>query len=442
MNSNRKAYWSAAAMPLIAFSTLLGAADRVECMLEDCCPPPQPPAPCYSIDGPCCCEYCLGPEAVAGNPAVRPKTCNGDFVITLAGFYWTAHQDGLAYAIETSTIANDNVFTTGTTPNPNFDSQANIIQGKYRNPHSHWRPGFKLGIGYDMVHDGWDIELIWTRYKGAGSAHCDTNASDNTSLLPLVSALQNPVPTQLWATDIEPHWKLHLDLVDLELGREFWNSKYLTLRPHIGLRYARLKQDYKVDLKGGTWGTQLPPQIPAPVFPALGTGPGQTGNVDMNNRFRGVGVRGGLDSVWHIGCGFSLFGNVAVALLYGRFHVDQSESTRQATSPFTKSPVLSSSDSFHSSKAATDTILGIQYSTMFCESRYAFTIGLGWEHHMFFNQNHLWRVTRVAQGLPTPSTATPATAFTTTTISGENVFNQRHGDLTTQGWTLNLCFQF
>lgn len=418
MNLNKKAYWSAAAMPLIATSTLLSAAD---CM-ADCCPPPEPPAPCYSIDGPCCCEYCLGPEAVAGNPAVRPKTCNGDFVITISGFYWNANQDGLAYAVETSTAAND-TFPTSDTPNPLFDSQANIIRGEFKHPHSHWRPGFKLGIGYDMVHDGWDIELIWTRYRGAGSGHADIDVGDNSSLIPLWSALQNPAATQLWATDIKPHWKLHLDLVDFELGREFWNSKYLTLRPHIGFRYSRIAQDFKMDIKGGSWAAILP-------------SPGQNGSVNMENRFKGVGVRGGLDSVWHLGCGFSLFGNVAVSLLYGRFHVDQKENTLQASSPFSKTSILSATESFRSSKAATDVILGIQYATMFCESRYAFTVGLGWEHHAFFSQNHLWRITRVAQQpVPTPNP-------TGQLISGENTFNQSHGDLFTQGWTLNLCFQF
>jgi hypothetical protein len=175
-----------------------------------------------------------------------------------------------------------------------------------------------------------------------------------------------------------------------------------------------------MDIKGGSW---------AEILPA----PGQNGNINLNNRFKGVGVRGGLDSIWHLGCGFSLFGNVAVALLYGRFHVDQKENTLQSVSPFSKTSILSAKDSFRSSKAATDVILGIQYATMFCDSRYAFTVGLGWEHHAFFSQNHLWRVARVAQN--PPLTAPQVSA-------GENTFNQSHGDLFTQGWTLNFCFQF
>jgi hypothetical protein len=390
MNWNRKVYLPAASLSLAAARLL--SADEFP---ASACPPPTPPAPCYSVEEPCCCTQCLGPENVAGNPAVRPKTCNGDFVLTVAGFYWTAHQDGLEYAVETNS-------------SPANNGSVNIFNGDFKKPHSHWRPGFKLGVGYNSSCDGWDVNLLWTHLKARASSDVDADEGTN-AIIPLFSAFADPTGGQLNATFAKGKWSLKFDVVDLELGREFWVSKYLTLRPNIGLRFARLDQDYDVFYSGGSFGT-LHDQN------------------DLDNNFKGIGPRAGLDTVWHLRCGFSLFGNAAFSILYGRFHVREDEQTSLAVSPFTSTTLLSAKERFHTSKGALDLILGVQYETMFCDCRYGFVIGLAWENHLFFNQNHLWRINRVAQ------TATPGT--------GENVFFKTSGDLSTQGVTLNLRFEF
>nr|NGX47543.1 hypothetical protein [Chlamydiota bacterium] len=89
----------AVALPLIAVSSLLPAARYNK---KDC--EPAPPAACNPAD--CCRTYCMGPENYGVNAAVRPRTCNGDWVITVAGFYWNSHQDGMEYAVE-SKVKND-----------------------------------------------------------------------------------------------------------------------------------------------------------------------------------------------------------------------------------------------------------------------------------------------------------------------------------------------
>lgn len=369
--------------------------------------PQDMPAPCYTIDTPAC-DYCLGPENVAGNPAVRPKTCNGDAVITIAGFYWNARQDGMEYAIFNSVA-----------PPTGADSTTlnNIIEARYLNPKSKWNFGFKFGLGYNSNHDGWDFDVLWTRYHGRSSTRVDGDTQDNTSLIPLWSDFASSVASPvLFATDMQTHWRLKLDLVDIEMGREFWSSKYLTLRPFIGLRVSWIKQNYEIDQQGGSWGSGLS------AF---------NGEVQMDNDFKGIGVRGGLDSNWLIGRGFSFFGNVALAIVYGRFSIDHEEFNRQASAPFAKTPLLDSDESFHASRGMTDLELGIEWSTMFSNCNYGFTVGLSWEHHMFFNQNQLWRVNRIFDSVQTPPNN-----------SGENTFIQRRGDLSTQGWTLTATFDF
>jgi len=413
MDWNLKKLGSTVALTMVGLgSTGFAAANtsNTRNMAVDQCAP-TPAAPCYSVDTPMC-DYCLGPETVAGNPAVNPKTCNGDLVLTIAGFYWNMHQDGMEFAVDNSVplpaMAGDDA-----------SALVNLVDAEYLTPHSKWDFGFKLGLGYNGTHDGWDFGVVWTHFKGRASNDVEEETTDNSSLLPLWSdfASGSAFPT-LFASSMEASWNVDLDLVDFELGREFWASKYLTLRPHVGLRLSWIGQDFDIEHKGGSWGGGIAGSI-------------ATNNlVDMDNDFKGVGVRGGLNSVWNFGRGFALFGNVALSIIYGRFSIDQDEDNRFTTAPFAKTTILETINSYHSSKAMTDLELGIQWSTMFSNCNYGFTIGLSWEHHMFFNQNHLWRVNHI----PLPNVP-PAPA-------GPNTFIPANGDLSTQGWTLKATFDF
>lgn len=419
MDWNLKMFGPTLALTMVGLASSGYAATRDESTktsqqigIEAC--DPIPPAPCYSIDVTPECEYCLGPENVAGNPAVRPFTCNGDFVFTVAGLFWNAHEDGLAFAVENN--------VTGSVDS-DLNPQANtLVAAKYLNPDFKWNWGWKLGFGYDSTHDGWDFGVLWTHYNGKAKNDADADTENNLVLLPLFSdfVAQTGVPV-LQASQITANWRLKLDVVDLELGREFWNSKYVTLRPHAGLRILWVNQDYNLLHRGLSWSDGANDDR-------------YNGHVEMENDFRGVGIIGGLDSVWNIGRGFAFFGNVSMGLIYGRFSVSQDEDIVTATSEALHTEILELKDHFRATKATTDLALGFQYSTMFDDCKYNLTIGLAWEHHMFFNQNQLWRVSRVdvttdsPAGLPNPN--------------GENTFIQTRGDLSTQGWTLSARLEF
>ena len=392
MNWNINKIMTAVALPLIAMSGILSAAGRNQRNCE-----PTPPATCYPDD--CCRTYCMGPENYGVNAAVRPKTCNGDWMITIAGFYWNTHQDGMEYAIETEVLQ---------TPD---DERNSLINAHYKNPDFDWNFGFKFGVGYNTTCDGWDIGVMWTRYNGDASSHDEAEADDNSTLLTLWSnfAIAGNQPT--FATDIQTCWDLDLNLVDIELGREFWTSRRVSLRPHIGIRYASIRQNFNIEHKGGVWSQ---------------TSPILNNMVDLENDFKGVGIRTGLDSTWNFGCGWAVYGNFALSILYGRFHVSHDEQNRLAVAPFTKEKILETDDGFRASRLATDLSLGIQYASLFCKCQYGIMIRFGWEQHLFLDQNQMWRVVKDVDD------AQPL----------NNIFHQRRGDLDTQGWTLTFRFDF
>lgn len=422
MNLHSKKIWTAIALPVIAVTTSLVAADNKdgrtgqERGVEAC--QPTPPAPCYSTDCAPACNYCLGPENVAGSPAVRPYTCNGDFVVTVAGLYWNAHQDGLGFGVFNNVTGSVDTPADSRLPN-------HLVKAKVLNPNFKWDFGWKLGLGYNSSCDGWDFNLVWTHYNGKAHNNVDADSEDNVVALPLWSAYQPMVSgsegAALQATQINQHWKLKLNMADFELGREFWNSKYLTIRPHIGLRFVWIDQNFKLEHRGLSWSD------------TVNLGVNYNDFVNMSNDYKGLGIRAGLDTVWNLCRGFAFFGNAAGSLVYGRFSVDQDEYVREASSPFNRTNIMELDNDFRSTKAIVDLTLGIQYSTMFCDCSYRFTIGLGWENHMFFNQNQLWRVNRILG-------ADQSTDFPNN--KGENAFIQSRGDLSTQGWTLQAKFEF
>lgn len=73
--------------------------------------------------------------------------------------------------------------------------------------------------------------------------------------------------------------------------------------------------------------------------------------------------------------------------------------------------------------------IGIRYAAQFCECQYALAVSLGWEQHVFLDQNQLWRAERDTNDFSTD-------------LNAQSHFHQRRGDLDTQGWTLKFVFDF
>ncbi len=426
-----KKYLPLAALTVLGLTSVASAARNTNAsgkpVRGDVCAPSQP-AVCYPDDCPPC-QRCLGPENFAGNPPVCPKGCNGDVFFTVAGLYWSAHQDGMEYAI-------DNDTTQPTTINVTNNEVFNQLAGaEYKHPGSHWDWGFKLGLGYCSPCDGWDVNLLWTWYRGRNHNEIDADPTDNSAVLPLWTDFASAVGGVLFATDSDMKWKLKLNLIDLELGRDYWVSRYLSIRPFVGLRYASIRQHTQISYNGGSFGvipnTTLPPPIDLQLaFNDL---------VDMKNNYRGAGLRAGLDSEWNFGCGWALYGNLAASIIYGKFTVDHDEIISLASqSPHSEFSVVDADESFRASRAILDMALGVQWSTMFCSCKYGLTAMLGWEQHLFFDQNQLWRVSRVGA---TPS-GSLFSDLVQLNLTGDNVIQQRRGSLDTSGWTLAFKFDF
>lgn len=356
---------------------------------------PTHPAPCN--EDACCRTYCLGPTNTGINAPVNPITCNGDWVVSVAGFYWNFHQDAMEFAIDNGVTESD------------WQNHRRFIDAEYLFPKTSWDFGFKVGVGYNTTCDGWDLGAEWTRFKGNTHTHVNIQPDENRILLSLWAYVGDSGGDDTFAdvTDITAKWKVDLNLVDFSLGRAFWNSKRLSLHSFIGFRYASIKQNNSLLHKGGEFTENFTPDV--------------NNEVDIDNDFHGFGFRGGIDTVWNLGCGWGIYGDMALSGVYGRFSIDHDEQNRQAETPFTKIKVLEMEYSFRAVRYIADVGIGVRWASLFCDCNYGIIASLGWEAHLFEGQNQMTRF--VHDG-------------------GEISISPTHGNLDTQGWTLRVRLQF
>lgn len=335
--------------------------------------------------GPDCKTNCkCGPNCACNNAPVKAcaDSCSCWSIIS-DSLYWTACERGLTYGSETEAIS----FGTGGTL-----TQFNT---KVKNPHQRWDFGWRLGVGYRSPCDCWDAKLIWTSYYTDPHARHDEDVTGARWFTPAWGGTPgtgtpggalmggNLVDTEgaFPVVEASSHWKLSLNLVDLEIGRDFCVDSCLTLRPFVGVRFASINEKYKLTYDATT---VVIDELAAPEPGAVVAGPFDP--IHLKNNFEGAGVRGGLETDYDIGCGFSLYGTLAASLLYGETEIKSRQRLIVASlTPATSLVEHEQKDEQCGCRAITDACIGIRWLRCCCGK--TIITKLGWEHHFFFSEN-------------------------------------------------------
>ncbi|MBS0607093.1 MAG: autotransporter domain-containing protein [Parachlamydiales bacterium] len=294
-------------------------------------------------------------------PETEPKVTHwADPYITADFIYWKSYEDGLDYAI------------TGVTPNTN-----NAHHGSVKEPEFEWEPGFKLGFGLKFRHDGWDLFAQWTwlnEVESHSHAHASTNSIIYGSWTPNLIADNGSFDHSAIITNsngrAHAHWDMRFNALDLELGRNFYISRFLTLRPHFGFKFGWIDQDYHTKYHNleGENGTEY--------------------NIKMSQDFFGVGLRAGLDAVWYFTKHWGLYGDIAAAALWSDFDNHRKDSFATAFVP--KYHTMRNHNSFFTLTEVVEFGLGFRYDTTFFVGDYEFYLQAGWEEQIWFNQNQFY----------------------------------------------------
>lgn len=299
-------------------------------------------------DSPACAgqEVCCTPKS----------SCKG--FISAEVLYWRAFQDGLDCGCGDADIV-DVVNADGTI------RSTLVSHGK--SPNFEWGPGYRIGAGYEL--GCWDVGVFYTSFH---SRHHKRNHHNNNVNL---TNLGHPF-----------RWKLNYQVVDLLIGREFNSECCFYFRPFAGLRGVQIHQKLRTHSISAQEGINGSSESFSSSFDNNAIVPFTSFTTIQSHskqRYRGIGPILGLDAEWNVGCGFSIYGSAAISILYGRF-----KNHAFATQVFENgSNICIDKHRNNSTQSVLDAALGIRWTQCLCNMEIIYQVG--WEHHRYFNHNHI-----------------------------------------------------
>lgn len=297
---------------------------------------------------------------------------NGNIAFRFDFLWWRATESG-------TTLGSEEVVSTMTTRNiTGAPIRSSLVNRSYlKNLHSHFKPGFRIGMDYICLCEEWDAAVNWTHFHTNASATGKSRFSERETRV-FISDWERVFCLE--PNRVKGKWKLELDLLDFELGRKFYVSSGLVLRPQFGLRGARISQSYRV----GSWANS-PGRL-------IGLTDIFFSNARSTALFMALGPRVGCSVEYRFGCGLSLFGEAATAILFGRFdrHArEHSDLLPDGGGVQANFDYQTSTGFDHSSRTITDLSVGINFCRCFdwCGRSRQITLSMAWEHHAFNQLN-------------------------------------------------------
>lgn len=299
--------------------------------------------------------------------------------VTADVLYWHLYEGGTDYALSSKVSGPANFPKTS---------------GKTSRVHFDWDFGFRLGGGYHFEHDAWDayVNFTWFQTDGSGHAHSEGGSS---------LALQKGAINGAIGHTIKAHWDVHQYIIDLEVGRRFFVSKFLAFRPQFGLETAWIQQKRRFKMTE-----------------PLNVSTNSEGEIVRGTcDFWGIGPRAGIEGAWYWSRHFSLFSAFNAALLWGHFATHDKEKNITPTGTV---PSVTARDHFHRMAPHTQLAAGLSWDGNISQDRFHLEIRLSYEFQYWWRQNQFLNEEQPL-------------------ISGLRHESQ---DMTINGVTLNLLFDF
>jgi hypothetical protein len=308
-------------------------------------------------------------------PVANPKPDGWiNLFITADYINWKVYEEGLAFAF-------DGVANAPAAVNPASARTGNVIRPDFK-----WESGFKVGIGNKFSHDGWDIyaQYTWLNSKAESEEEVDCCVTEVITAKTNYWLATAACPEAMLVGEEGARWRLKgFNVLDLELGRNFYVSKFLTLRPFGGLKFSWQRQQYKVKYNGVTF---IGDQSATP--PSTSTIPlGSNVEIDLSQRTFGTGLRAGMDTQWYFCKWFGGYGDFALTALWNRFReFREVDVNTPVPSSFTSENIK---DRVFDVTAVLELGLGLFVEWAFSNDNYMFSLAVGWENQVWFNQNNM-----------------------------------------------------
>lgn len=281
--------------------------------------------------GPCdepkdfCCEEAVDSLAFSYQRDIG-LSCPKNFTAS-GSFLWMAfYEDGLEYAIH-------------------------VNQGFSQKEKLDFNPGFRVYMGYEK---DFLIEAEWTyiRFKDEDFTAPGTDGLLGSFFPPNAGSL----------TGASSRISGDFNTFDLNIAKRYYVSRYYISTPKFGVQAAWIDQDlhlryFVINFKE---------------------------NVFCKNDFWGVGLKAAYDSEFLVGKNFSIYGNVATALLFSKFDISQTADNISIYRYHLE-------DSFYKVLPNAKIGLGIAYSRMFEKKSVSVQLKAGYEFQEWWGMNRLRR---------------------------------------------------
>lgn len=277
------------------------------------------------------------------------QNCVAEPYVVADFIYWKVKEDGLDYAVKGIGSAIAPITSRGKLYEPDFGG----------------KPGFKVGLGLNLAHDGWDLLLKYTWIYSHIKDSVRPGAND--TLQPIwVHDFPNFLRGGIDRAKAD--WDLHTNILDLEWGRNYYISRFLTLRPFFGLKGYWNDQNYHLSYLG--------------IAQTTGN-PGED-KVHFTQDTWGIGVRFGTNTAWYFARNWSVYADMALSANWSKF--DEKRRDRGIDIPGgTEVVLLNMAYHRYAIVPVLELGTGLRWEMWFNDDSYHALIQIGWEEQIWWN---------------------------------------------------------
>lgn len=250
-------------------------------------------------------------------------------------------------------------------------------------PRFKWDFGVKFGIGYNFDYDKWDSRLEYTYFRNQADSHVRKLSLPSVVVSDLLDAAAplmyesvsdfiNDRVHDVFAQEGQGYVDNKFDDLFIDLGRNYFVSKYLSMRPAFGVEATWFNLRATAKFMGGV--TQR--EIGYGDLIAVGD---EAMRFENERHFYGIGPRVSFDTKWHLGESFCFYGDVKGALLFSYI-----KNEYEATYTGQPNNAAKRIHNYHSLNPAVKFELGIMYDKYCMNDTQHFSIALGYENQYYW----------------------------------------------------------
>ena len=292
----------------------------------------------------CCCP------ARSRSPIPPNLSCDDLSFLWRSGFEVT----GEALLLTASNKASD--FAVNSPHDPTTPNRPDPIDGNLRCIRPGYEWGFRVNAVGTIPRDRWRISTSFVGWEGS--------SSENDQFSFIYGTFLNPGPAPAEALRSSASLINRLYFLDVGLSRILPLTRALLIEPGIFVRFLKFDQKLAVTY------TDL-------VNEAAAVADEESIFVNIEQRYRSLGPRFGINLLWHIWSGFFLTGKVGIVPLYGKTDLFSSEEALLDTGVV--DTLLSASGKSWYGESMIETGIGLVWRNFFKKAPVGLEIFFSWE---------------------------------------------------------------